>query len=670
MPGTIKDVAIAAGVSIATVSHVINKTRYVSPDLVKRVEEAIIATGYQPSKKTKNIQANRLPAIALMVPDISSRFFSDIAKSIDQYLKSYGYALVICSCNEDVERERQYLQYMLQDERIHGIILAPTTNNAEDLKILRQGNKPFIFIDRAIEGLDVPAVLSDNIGGIYSATCHLIKSGHERIGLALWQDTITTSTERLDGYRKALEEYKIPFDEELVINCNEKSSRNGDIFYKFWMMRDRPSAIICGNNTLSLRALKFANDFALECPKDISIIGYGDYEWSPILNPPLTTISQSPEKMGAVAIETLLNHMAGKATGDIVKRVPVELVVRKSTQIIGRGPFGEIAATPEDLELSEEEIEQVRQGNYTAAISFHYSGKEWMRLHEQGIRDVFNKLGVRILSVTDAHFDAELQCKQLEGLLMQDPDVIISIPTDEVKTAKSFKKIVESRTGLVLINNVPEGLKHGDYITCVSVNERENGQNAGKLLGELFKDETEVYVGLICHGAPFFATRQRDFAAEQVLNEQFKNITICAKENFYSEDRVYKICRDMITAHPNIKGLYVSWEGPALEAMRALVDMGREDVSIVTSDLDLEAAVNIAKGRIIKALSSQRPYEQGVAMALAAANAFLGKKVHSFIGVQPYPVNRKNLLKAWRDIIKTKEPQVLLDAMRENEKYY
>jgi ribose transport system substrate-binding protein len=605
-----------------------------------------------------------------MVPDISSRFFSDVAKSIDTYLKTQGYALIICSCNEDIEREREYIQYMLLDERIHGIIIAPTTQNADDLKMLTNGKTPFIFFDRTIEGLEEKAVLSDNVGGIFSATTHLIKSGHERIGLALWQDKITTALERLEGYKKALDEYQIVFDEELVINCYEDKNNSGNPFYKFWTMSNRPTAIICGNNTLSLKALRFTNEFAIECPKDISIIGYGDYEWSPILNPPLTTISQSAERMGVKAIEVLLNHMAGKnESEEWIERVPIELMVRKSTQIIGRGPFGEKAGDPEALDLTEQEIEQIREGNFTAAISFHYSGKEWMRLHEMGIRDVFNKLGVKLISVTDAHFDAELQCKQLEGLLLQEPDVIISIPTDEVKTAQSFKKIVDSRTGLVLINNVPEGLRQGDYITCVSVNERENGHNAGKLLGEYFKHEKDVKVGLICHGAPFFATRQRDFAAEQVLNEQFKNITICAKENFYNESRVYNICKGMIKAHPEIRGLYVSWEGPAVEVMHALVDLGREDISIVTSDLDMEVAINMAKGRMIKALSSQRPYEQGVAMAYAAANAFLGKKVHSFIGVQPYSVLQQNLSKAWKDIIKTKEPQVLIDALKENASY-
>ncbi|MDD3168294.1 MAG: LacI family DNA-binding transcriptional regulator [Eubacteriales bacterium] len=669
MSRTIKDVAGVADVSIATVSHVINKTRYVSPDLVKRVEEAIASTGYKLSKKTRNIQANRVPAVALLVPDISSRFFSEVVKSIDEFLKHQGYALIVCSCNEDVNREREYLHYLLQDERIQGIMIAPTTQDPDDLKILVGGHTPYIFLDRMIEGIDAPAVLSDNVGGIYKATSHLIKSGHERIGLALWREKITTTTERLKGYQKALEEFNIPFDEKLVINCCDDSQQNDDLFYRFWIMPSRPTAIICGNNTLSLRAIKFTNEFAIECPKDLSIIGYGDYEWSPILNPPLTTISQSPKELGLKAIQVMMDRIKGQIERADVCRVPVDLIIRKSTQMIGRGPFGEKASNPEDLDLTEQEIEQIKKGNYTAAISFHYSGKEWMRLHEMGIRDVFNKLGVKILSITDAHFDADLQCKQLEGLLLQEPDVIISIPTDEVRTAESFKKIVDSKTGLVLINNVPEGLKPGDYITCVSVNERENGHNAGKLLGELFKNEEDIKVGLICHGAPFFATRQRDFAAEQVINEQFRNITIAAKENFMIEDRVYNVCRDMVKAHPEIRGIYVSWEGPAVEAMRALSDLGREDISIVTSDLDLDVAVNIAKRGVIKALSSQRPYEQGVAMAYAAANAFLGKKVHSFIGVQPYAVHRKNLIKAWKDIIKTKEPQVLVDAIKENERY-
>lgn len=671
MAGTIKDVAKLAGVSIATVSHVINKTRYVSPDLVKHVEEAIEQTGYRISRKSLNIQQSKMPSIAFLVPDISSNVFSEMTRTIEEYLNDKGYALIVLSCNESIEREQKYIKFLLNEERIKGILIAPTTQDKKDIEELIESKIPCVFIDRHIDGVQSPAIISDNVGGIYSATTHLIKSGHERIALALWCGKISTTLERIEGYKKALSEYNVPFDDDLVAIVSGQEHEKENVFYKFWMMPHKPTAIICGNNKFSLEALKFANEFGIDCPKDLSIIGYGDYDWSPILNPPLTTISQSSEKMGKKSIELLLQQIdEGNEPEGQTYRVPVELVVRKSTQIIGRGPFGEKAANPSVLDLTEDEIEHIRNGNYTAGISFHYSGKQWMKLHEAGIREVFNKLDVKILSVTDAHFNAELQCKQLEGLLMQEPNVIISIPTDEVHTAKSYKKIAKSSTDLVLINNVPEGLDRGDYVTCVSVNERENGHNAGKMLGEYFSGNENAKVGLLCHGAPFFATKQRDFAAEQVINEQFKNITIVAKEDFHTENRVYNVCRDMLTAHPEITGLYVSWEGPAVEAMRALSDIGRDDVSIVTADLDIEVAVNMAKGRMIRGLSSQRPYEQGVAMAMAAANAFLGKKVPSFIGVEPYSVYRKQLLKAWKDIIKAKEPQILVDAIQENEKYF
>ncbi len=128
------------------------------------------------------------------------------------------------------------------------------------------------------------------------------------------------------------------------------------------------------------------------------------------------------------------------------------------------------------------------------------------------------------------------------------------------------------------------------------------------------------------HGASFFATKQRDMAVEQVLREEFPELEIVAIENFINEKKAFDKCYEMIRSHPEIEGLYVSWEGPALEALAALRELNREDISIVTADLDHEGAMNIAMGGPIKGLSAQRPYEQGRAMALAAANALIGKK--------------------------------------------
>lgn len=669
MQHTITDIADIAGVSVATVSHVINNSRYVSPELRKKVEDAIKETGYQLGVKSKNFSIQKLRKIALVLPNISSEHFSKIAFSIQNELQRENCMLEIFSCNENIEFEKMYIRQIALDKKIDGVILALTSIDTEAIEILRKERKHIVLIDRNIEGLNECAVMTDNKGGLFNATSHLIKSGHNNIGLALWTKNLSTTVEREEGYRAALEKFDIEYNESLVKDIGQFDGDIANMFDSFREQNRKLTAIICCSNTITQGALRYCANYGVEVPRDWSIIGCGDYEWSNMIKPPLTTFSTSPQQIAKKAVEKMMEAMNGEdIIGDIV-RVPIELNVRESTQSIGRGPLGEMAAKPEVLTLSDQEEEQVRKGGYSAAISFHYSGSLWMRLHEKGIKDVFNKLNIRLLSVTDAHFDADMQNKQLKGLLVQEPDAIISIPTDEEKTSESFKEIADSRTRLVLINNVPDGLTHDDYVTCVSVNERQSGRTAGKLMGDLFKNKGKTKIGLIKHGAPFFATKQRDFAAEQVLVEQYDNIEIVAKENFYSSEKVFNICKDMLRRHPDIKGLYVSWEGPAMEAARALEEMDREDVSIVTVDLDINVAMDMAKGHVIKGLSAQRPYEQGEAVAYAVANALLGKKVEPFIGVEPYAVSLNNLSKAWKDIVKTKEPDELLEAIKAHKRF-
>lgn len=667
MKATINDVAREAKVSIATVSHVINKTRYVSPELIEKVESAINKTGYMTTVAKKVSSEIKRKRICLIVPDISSRFFTVIAKNIENQLKEKGYDLMIHTYNEDKERELTYLNNAVLERKVEGIIIAPFLLDLADLKQLIESKIPFVFIGSIIKGLEVNTVLSDNTDGVYLATSHLIKYGHEKIGLYLWMSGKTINNEQIQGYKKALEEYGIEFNQNLIIvNNNETDDELNDIFKRYLDINNKPTAMICTNMKLTLFVLRFLSEHGLDCPKDVSVVGYDNYGFGNIFSPGLTSISQFPDRIGKTALDILFKMISGTKEEPSINRVPVMLNVRESTQIISRGPFGEKSVYPDVLVLSESEIEEVRNGNYNAAISFHYSGKAWMRLIELGIRDVFNKLNIKLIATTDAHFDANLQMKQLDSLLLQEPNILISIPCDDIVTSPSYQKITKSNTKLILINNVPIGLKHDNYVTCVSINERENGYGAGKLLGLYFKNFKKVKIGLIIHGAPFFGTKQRDSAAEQAIQEEFKNIEIIAKESFIKEDRVYNVCKEMIKTNPEIQGIYVSWDGPALKAMDALSDLGREDISVVTCDLDIEVAINMAKERMIKGISAQRPYEQGVAMAYAAANAMLGKKVAPFIGVKPYLVTPKNLSKAWKDIIKEKEPDSLLEVLRQN----
>ena len=209
-----------------------------------------------------------------------------------------------------------------------------------------------------------------------------------------------------------------------------------------------------------------------------------------------------------------------------------------------------------------------------------------------------------------------------------------------------------------------EGLTPKDYISCISVNERAHGDSMGRGLGEYMVRHGLKYAGLICHGEQnFFATKQRDGAAEQVLTEEYPETRVCGKVNFLTEVDVYQKTLKLIGMYPEIQALYVSWDGPALEVIKALTELERTDIAIVTGDLDYAIAMQMAQGGMVKMISAQCPYEQGEAIAMVAANGLLGKAVPSFIGVEPISIDRENLLKNWKAIFKEDPPAALRNAI-------
>jgi ribose transport system substrate-binding protein len=662
---TIKDVAREAGVSMATVSHVINKTRYVRPEVEAKVNQVIDKTGYRAKilDKVNTLRVGRQSEIAFVASSISNTMGSQVAASLAGYLAERGFVLSIYVTNGDLKRERHILSQLATNKRVAGILLTAASENPREYSKLISSGLPFVCFDRQIRDERTDSVLSDNLGAMYQGTLHLIKGGHEKIAILLESRWGTTSAERVAGYKKALEEHGIPFRESLVLMI-DRADGSSEAAIKSALENELPSGVIAGGNKLTLTLLSTIEKMGLSCPKDISIVGFGDQEWFSLASPPLTVLRQDIQAMGRLAVERLLAKIAGSPSERLEARVPVQLSIRKSTQIIGKGPFGEIATSPDDLLLSDREIETLRAGDYRVAISFHYCGTAWARLHEEGIRETLQKVGVKVVAVNDAHFDPRLQITQLNGIQMQHPNAVIAIPTDDKTTAAKFKEL-SKETRLVFISHVPEGFKKEDYAACVSVNEQENGRNAGLLLGELFKHRKGAKVGFINHGAPFYGTRLRDLAAEQVINESYRqSVDVVDIKYFYEIPRAYEVCREMLAAHPEIEGLYISWDRPALNAIRALKELGREEVAVVTFDLDIEIATYMANGEFVKAMSTQRPYEQGVAVGLATAKALLGDERYKYIGVPPYVVELKNLARAWKDILHERMPDTLEAALK------
>jgi ribose transport system substrate-binding protein len=662
---TIKDVALQAGVSIATVSHVINKTRYVSSKVEARVNEVIDQTGYRGKiqEKVNTLRVGRRSEIAFVASNIANTMSSQAAVVLSRHLAERGFILSVYATDGDRKREKHILSQLITNKRLAGLVLTPTSDSPQEYARLISSGLPFVCLDRQIKDGRIDSVLSDNFGAMYQGTIHLIKSGHERIAILLDSGWGSTSSERLAGYKKALANHGITFRESLVVMV-DRIEGSSEAAIRSAFENDLPSAVIAGGNKLTLTLMSMIERMGLSCPQDISVVGFGDQEWFSLVSPPLTVLRQDIQEMGRLVAEHLLNKIRNAANGRLETRVPVQLAIRKSTQIIGKGPFGEAATSPDELLLSDREIELLRAGDYRVGISFHYCGTAWARLHEEGIRETLQKVGVKVVAVTDAHFDPRLQITQLDGIRMQKPNAVIAIPTDDKATAHKFRQL-SKETKLIFISNVPEGLAKEDYASCVSVNEKENGRNAGRLLGEVFQHRKGVKVGFINHGAPFYGTRLRDLAAEQVIGEDYgEEVQIVDIRYFYEIPKAYDACREMLTAHPEIEGLYISWDRPALNAIRALKELHREDVAIVTFDLDLEIASFMANGEFVRAMSTQRPYEQGVAVGLATAKALLGDERYKYIGVSPYVVEPKNLGRAWKDIFHERMPDTLEAALK------
>lgn len=685
---TIKDIAKMAGVSTSTVSHVVNKTRFVSPELVERVEKAIQTLEHPPNFVIRKNKALAIPStgqtqyILFLTSDALSSFQRQVLLETQKLLTDTPYALLPIEYGSDSRRLDIISRYIQDDRAIVGLLVFP--DKAGQIRELLQqtGPLPTVFLGRQpdADGADIPdapVVMSDSYNGGYMAARHFIKNGHEQI--AYIGSRAERTPRRLEGFLAAMKDFNISVNEDYMLTQLEQTEDVYPALDRLFSCAPAPTAIMAANYPLAIPLFNYLDAHNILCPQDVSVIVFNEFDWAPLHTPPLTTIDQNGAAVASQAVRMLLDQITSSATAaksapsnktavlpGKVTTLPCYLKVRASTCGIGRGPFGEKAENADVLTLTAGEEELLRNKNYTAAISFHYSGKAWMELHQKGIRDVFDNLGISLIAITDAHFNPELQNKQLASLSLLEPDVIIAVPTDNEKTADAFLRIVNSQARLVLVTNVPTGLTPKDYVSCISVNEHSHGQNMGRSLGEYMRRHSLKNVGVLRHGANFYATRQRDAAAIQVLNEEYPELNLCQIAEFDSESEVYQKTCELVKHHPEIEGLYISWEGPAAEAMSALSQLSRTDIAIVTGDLDYDTALNMARGGMIKAISAQCPYEQGQAIALAAANALLHKKVPSFIGIEPMTVTAENLLKSWKVVFKEEAPGEIREAIRQN----
>ncbi|WP_202190087.1 substrate-binding domain-containing protein [Ensifer sp. LCM 4579] len=334
---------------------------------------------------------------------------------------------------------------------------------------------------------------------------------------------------------------------------------------------------------------------------------------------------------------------------------PDSALAKLQETVLSKGPSGEDPAPASAVSLTDEELAKIKGMKATAAIVMHYGGNDWSRAQINGLQTQFAAMGIKVIAVTDAGFKPEKQVADLETIMAQKPNIIVSIPTDPTATAAAYKAAADAGTKLVFMDNVPAGFTAGkDYVSVVSADNYGNGVAAAHLMAKALNGEGEI--GLVYHAADFFVTRQRYDAFKATITSDYPDIKIVAEQGIGGPDfsgDAEKAASAILTSNPNVKGIWAVWDVPAEGVVSAARNAGRDDLIITTIDLGENVAISMAQDGFVKGLGAQRPYDAGVVEAKLAGYALIGKQAPAFVALPALPVTKDNLLEAWKTVYST-----------------
>nr|BBH92226.1 LacI family transcriptional regulator [Thermogemmatispora argillosa] len=331
---TIEDVAKRAGVSISTVSRVFNGTRFVNPTIAERVRAAAQELNYQPSRAARVLRGNRSKILGLLITNIQNPFFTALVRGVEDVAHERGYSVILCNSDEDPHKERQYIE-VLCAERVAGAILVPTREHQPAISLFHRHRIPVVAVDRRVKDEEVDAVLVDNIRGAREAVLHLISNGYRRIGIITGPLSTTTGRERLEGYRRALEEAGLPYEARLVRSGPFKES-TGQVQTRELLALDKPpEALFLGNNLITMGALDVLQECGLRIPDDIALVSFDDTPWAHLKTVSLTTVAQPVYELGSTAALRLFQHLQISPAGFLTRQEIIlapYLCIRGSSQ--------------------------------------------------------------------------------------------------------------------------------------------------------------------------------------------------------------------------------------------------------------------------------------------------------------------------------------------------
>ncbi|ESY51807.1 MULTISPECIES: LacI family DNA-binding transcriptional regulator [unclassified Mesorhizobium] len=325
---TIADVARHAGVSVATVSHVMNRTRHVEPETAERVHSAIAALRYSPNTLARSLRRGETKTIGLLLPDNSNPFFAGVARQIEDAGFLAGYTVILCNSDGSAEKEERYLQ-VLMAKQIDGLIFAGSSDHARVFSSLLPG-VPAVLIDREIHSVNVDSVLVDHDYGGYLAGRYLAGLGHEKIGVIGGPRDSSSSPARLRGFARALQEAGLDLPPASVVDSDYHFAGGRMAMERLMAQAPGITALFACNDLMAMGALTVLRGRGLRVPGDMSMIGFDDIPYAVTTWPPLTTIAQPVEKIGTRAVSLLLERVAEPAAHSRREVLTPVLVERES----------------------------------------------------------------------------------------------------------------------------------------------------------------------------------------------------------------------------------------------------------------------------------------------------------------------------------------------------
>lgn len=326
-----RDVAERAGVSVTSVSHVINQTRLVSDDLRERVLTAMNELGYQPNALARSLRRKETYTIGVIITNSADPFFAEVTRGVEDACFEQGYNIILCNSDSDLDKELLYTNALIK-KRVDGILfLAAGGKSTKHIHTMQEQKIPLVVVDRYIPDLAVDTVLIDNARGGWLATHHLIELGHQRIGCITGPSDLSLSAERVTGYRCALQEAGLAVDETLIIKGNFQYETGYRAAQQFLASPNPPTALFACNDLMAIGAINVAIRQGCRVPRQLSIIGFDDIRMAAYTNPLLTTVAQPKYEMGFISTTMLLERIQTQEMAPRQKLLDTQLIMREST---------------------------------------------------------------------------------------------------------------------------------------------------------------------------------------------------------------------------------------------------------------------------------------------------------------------------------------------------